>query len=110
MLKSNQAILTESLLINLLGISRNWFYENLMSVEEYNDTIKKFIRQNKAREALLAFKAAKASDSPACIIARLKITDPDFKEALSDKIEEKEQDRNIVINIPGLSPSDESNT
>jgi Xaa-Pro aminopeptidase len=101
LLDEHKEIIFESTLCNLLGVSSNWFYANLMANEEYSQDIKRRLRENRGSEALSSLRACKASDAPACIIARMKMSDYGMREALNADKEEKTQERDIIINIPG---------
>lgn len=89
----------ESILIDLLGVGKSWFYENLMKNPEYSDTIKEKIRHNRGRGVLKGLRNLSISDAPACIISRLKILNSDIRDALSDKMIVSDSPSQIVVNV-----------
>lgn len=93
-------IIFENQLYDCLGVSKDYFYESLMKIPEYSDSVKSKIFENRGEQSRQAFKDARASDKPACIIARMKCTNAGMRDALTDKAEETES-KNVTVNIGG---------
>lgn len=99
LLDENQEIVYESILIDCLGVSHDWFYKKVMSNNEYSETIKVKVFENRGKETLQAIRDMKRSESPACIISRAKMMNKDIRDALDNKEMQSNENRQIVVNI-----------
>ena len=100
LLNDHKEIVFESNLRECLGVGKEWFYETLMKNEDYKEAIKEKISLNRGDGTIKALKDMNASDSPACILARVKIMNEDIRNALNDK-EEATASPNIIVKIGG---------
>ncbi len=100
LLNDHKEIVFESILYECMGVSKDWFYTNIMDNDEYEQTIKEKIFENRGKGTIKVLEDMNASDAPACIISRAKIMNEDLRAALNDR-EEAQQAPNITVHIGG---------
>jgi DNA gyrase/topoisomerase IV subunit A len=91
-------IIFESTVAGLLGVSREWFYSELMASTDRADTIKALLQINRSKDAITAMNQIKNNTDTTELITRLKLTIPEAKEILTytyQKTDVKADDKTV---------------